>query len=119
MKKILFAGVCALMFGVFTVSSLKADEFTFKDGFWWSNGTAYSRTQVLNPITYSRGYNGCLYQNQQTYYWSYTKVPVMTIIKKVQLPAKAQEGWRTQLLQLAKQRDSYEGKMRLIAVDQK
>lgn len=117
MKKLTLAAIAALVFGLFTLSSLKADDFTFRDGFWWSGGVAYTRTQVWNPITYTRGYNGYLYANPQTYYWSYIRVPV--IVKKVQLPAKAPVGWRTQLLELAKQRDAYEGKMRLLAVDQK
>ena len=117
MKKLTLAAIAALVFGLFTISSLKADDFTFRDGFWWSGGAAYTRTQVWNPVTYTRDYYGRLYANPQTYYWSYARVPV--IVKKVQLPAKAPVGWRTQLLELAKQRDLYEGKMRLLAVDQK
>ena len=94
---------------------------TFKNNFWWFGDIAYTRAREALPQTWS-WYNGCLVANQRSYYWRYTRVPV--VVKKVvqkkvaQVPAYA-PGWRTQLLEIAKKRDATESQILMIDLDHK
>lgn len=87
MKKLLF--LLAFVF----ISTVFADGYTFSNGYYWYNGTAYNRS-----IAYGYDRYGCRYS-----YYQYTAAPQVSY---------NDSDWKVKLLEIAKQRDLYEGKIR-------
>jgi hypothetical protein len=93
------------------------DGYTYGNGYWYRQGYAYTRQKVYYPISYA--YNACGYLVQQpsTYYYSYTQVDnAPPYVPSV--PAYNPD-WKTQLLELARQRDAFEGALRKSDLDQR
>jgi mono/diheme cytochrome c family protein len=96
--------------------------YTYRDGYWWDGDYAYTRSKVYST-SYQQvynGYGGYYYTPYTTYYWSYTKVPVVTkyVDKPYEAPKPTDPDWKTKLLDLAKQRDQFEGQIRKDSFDQ-
>lgn len=91
---------------------VSAGGYTWRDGYWWLNGRAYTRHKVQEAYTYYRG--RCAYTGYR-WVWRYTP----TVTKRVVITKQdlSEDGWRGKLLELAKQRDSYEGQLRKSAVE--
>jgi mono/diheme cytochrome c family protein len=72
--------------------------YTYNDGYWWKDGQSYTR-----QLVYGQGYwrNGCYYYGQG--YYQYTPYARVTY---------QDPDWKTRLLDIAKQRDKYEGEIR-------
>lgn len=64
-------------------------QYTFSNGYYWANGTAYNRTSVAYYDSY-----GC-----KRYRWQYSAVKVIT---------SQTEGWRTKLLELKSAREKWQ-----------
>lgn len=72
-----------------TCSQASGGEYSYRDGYWWKGGVAYTRT-AYQAYDYSCGW-----------YWAYQ-------YHKVASPVSyKQADWRERLLDLAKQRDAY------------
>ena len=88
-----------------------AEGYTYRDGYWWLNGQAYTRTRVQEPYYY--WHRGCQYTSYR-WVWSYTPVSGVTTTTVIN---PSEDGWRGKLLDIAKQRDQYEGRLRSSAVE--
>lgn len=99
--------VALISFLICVVWSLpaRADDYTYRDGFYWSGGNAFTRTLVSSPVSYSY-YNGCYHQYPSTSYYTYAQVPVATAYKtpEVKVP-KYSADWKTEVVKAAEQRD--------------
>jgi mono/diheme cytochrome c family protein len=85
-----------------------AGEYTFSEGYWWQGSNAYTRTLVESPGYYT--YSGCY-----RYYYPGTSSYSYTFHHARAVPTD----WRTQLLELAKQRDKLVLAERRAALEQK
>lgn len=88
---------------------VSAAGYTYRDGYWWNGNTAFERVRVKSAYTYwhcGRQYTG--------YRWSYSYKPVEVRKTVINL---SEDGWRGKLLDIAKQRDQYEGKLRASALE--
>lgn len=85
-----------------------ASGYTWRDGYWWYDGQAYARTQVKQYYCQ----RGCNY-----YRWVYQYQPVAVQKTVVTEQDLSEDGWRGKLLDIAKQRDYYEGRNRKSAVE--
>ena len=88
-----------------------AEGYTYRDGYWWLNGQAYTRARVQEAYYY--WHRGCQYTSYR-WVWSYTPVSGVTTTTVIN---PSEDGWRGKLLDIAKQRDQYEGRMRTSAVE--
>lgn len=86
------------------VVATPATDYVYRDGFYWYGGKAYTRALYQYPGYWSYGvyYPGA-------YYYRYTEVPVAVKEKAV---TYTDAGWRSKLLDLAAQRDKFEGEIR-------
>lgn len=98
----------ACLLGV--VCAASADYTLGAGGYYWNNGRPYTRSQA-----YQNGYyaNGCYHPGY--YYYQYSEV------YNYSAPAVTHKDadWRTKLLELAAQRDKFEGSIRKDAAEQK
>jgi hypothetical protein len=91
--------------------------YAYRDGYWYKGDAAYERYQVQEPYYY---YNcGIRYTG---YRWVYNYRPVAVnkvVITKEDLSYNntSEDGWRGRLLDIAKQRDVYEGRARASALE--
>jgi mono/diheme cytochrome c family protein len=88
-----------------------AEGYTYRDGYWWLNGQAYTRARVQESYYY--WHRNCRYLAYR-WVWAYTPVSGVTTTKVIN---PSEDGWRDKLLDIAKQRDQYEGRMRTSAVE--
>lgn len=86
--------------------------YTYQNGYWYYDSIAYNRTQVWYPAGY---YNNCY--NAGYWYWSYTKANISNTYNTNTYNTVPVD-WRTQLLDLAKQRDTAELGLRKSALEQ-
>lgn len=118
----LLAIVGALLLPVDTVKAdgysngyCSAEGYTYRDGYWWLNGQAYTRTRVQEPYYYwyrHRQYTG------YRWVWVYQPVYGTTATNTtVTVINPSEDGWRGKLLDIARQRDQYEGRMRTSALE--
>ncbi len=93
-------------------TTTSANEYTYRDGFYWNGSKAYSRQLYQYPGYWSYGvyYPGA-------YYYQYTEVPVATEYKTKTVTYN-DPGWRSKLLDIAAQRDKFEGEIRKNAHEQ-
>ncbi len=128
MIRLTFTVLAALCIGCLSLPTVGADDgYTYRDGYWWSGGTAYTRTatQVLVPgSTYCQ--NGRLYTNPGYYRtdYAYSAVVKAAYTPPVYTPpavptSAADPDWRIKLLELAQARDKGEAGVRKAAIDQK
>ena len=82
------------------------DGYTYRGQYWWLDGVAYTREKRVwtEYVRY-----GCCSYPQRYYRWVYTRVPVVT---------SADPDWRSKLLDIAAQRDRFEGRLRAAAQEQ-
>lgn len=101
----------ALLVLMFVVGVAPATDYVYRDGYYWYSGRAYTRTLYQYPGYWSYGvyYPGA-------YYYQYYEVPVVT--KTETRVTYNDPGWRTKLLELAAQRDKFEGEIRKGAHEQ-
>jgi mono/diheme cytochrome c family protein len=84
-------------------------DYTYRDGYWWKDGKSYERYRVEQVYTYYQ--HGYQYTGKR-YVWQYKeKSPEKVVI------SLNDERWREQLLEIAKQRDLYEGRLRSSALE--
>lgn len=94
--------------GDYSNGYVNAAGYTWNDGYWWRGNSAYSLSRA-KEYYWS---NGCQYYRWVT---RYTPVAVRkVVITKQDL---SEDGWRGKLLDIAKQRDWYEGKARQSTVE--
>lgn len=107
--KYLYSVLLLMIVGVAAVGT----EYTYRDGYYWLGDRAYTRTLYQNPGYWSYGvyYPGA-------YYYQYTEVPVATKYKTVETIKHTDSNWRSKLLDLAAQRDKFEGEIRKNAHEQ-
>lgn len=86
------------------------------DGWWWLDGIPYTRESV--QYTENVLYYGHYYPKQFSY-WRYKAVPnYIPQYQQPALPAYTDSNWRSKFLDIAKQRDAFEGKLRLSLLEQ-
>lgn len=104
----------ALLLMIVSVTA-QATDYTYRDGYYWSGSRAYTRSLYQYPGYWSYGvyYPGA-------YYYQYTEVPVATQYKETvkETVKYTDRGWREKLLELAAQRDKFEGEIRKNAHEQ-
>lgn len=96
MKKI----ILPLLLLLVGANSVSATEYEYRDGYYWSSGTAYSRDRYFQPGYWS----GCNYVNGY-YFYRYTAVPT---VYKSDTVNYTDPGWRSKLLDIAANRDKAE-----------
>ena len=88
-------------------------NYTYRDGYWWSNGVACTRTR---QAYYTTGY--CSSRRCSTrslaYRWVYRRSSYQPAVQPQYVTPKT-EGWRTKLLEIAATRDRYEASTRASA----
>ena len=88
-------------------------NYTYRDGYWWSNGVAFTRTR---QAYYTTGY--CSSRRCSTrslaYRWVYRRSSYQPAVQPQYVTPKT-EGWRTKLLEIAATRDRYEASTRASA----
>jgi hypothetical protein len=92
------------------------DGYTYRDGYFYLNGCAYTRSKVT-WTEYVCNYYGCYYQPY--YRWEYHKVvaPSYSTYTPPTPSYTPPTDWKTRLLDIAAERDKYEGKIRLQSLD--
>lgn len=99
--------ICFALLAGSTTSSL-ASDYVWRDGYWWLGGKAYTRS-----VEYY--YQGrCKYSR-----YVYSPAVGYDYAAEVAKLKYTDPDWRTKLLDIAKQRDYFEGRMRLDALEQK
>ncbi len=117
-KKFCLAVLAALVVGLFVLPAGADDGYIWRNGFYWRGNLAYTRSRVAAPVTYYRAYNGYLYQHPISYSYQYQQVPVAVKKVAVNKVTFKDADWKIKLLELARQRDTYEGALRKAAFDQ-
>lgn len=103
-----------LLLLIFCIVPATATDYTYRDGYWWLGDKAYTRQLYQNPGYWSYGvyYPG-------SYYYQYLEVPVATkTVYKKETVSYTDPGWRSKLLDIAAQRDKFEGEIRKNAHEQ-
>ena len=91
------------------------DGYTWRNGYWWRDGIAYKRVRYRRKVWYNCGLFGCRSCYRWEYYWRYIPVDPQPASRTYITPETP--GWRAKLLEIAKQRDEIEGKMRMSALE--
>lgn len=95
--------VFALLATAFVGSPVYAQDYVYRDGFYWLNGNAYQRTLVSVPGSYYCSH-GCWYQYPSSSYYTYTQVAVVT--QQTEVP-KYEKGWQTAIANAAAAKADY------------
>lgn len=93
--------------GIYAAGYVSPDGYTWRDGYWWKGDASYTRAAVQSYYYQ----NGCRYAYTS---YSYTLVPS----KKVTITPQSEDNWRARLLEIAKERDRWEGNLRASALEQ-
>lgn len=93
------------------ISPASANEYTYRDGYYWCGTQAYTRYWVSPSYYYSCG----RWIQYAEGYWAYT--PISVAVSTTITPADGYSGAVSKLLDVAKQRDKYELQNRKLAVE--
>lgn len=106
--------VLLLLVAVFALSTepVQAGDYVYRDGYYWYGSTPYYR-QLYTSAGY--WYGGCYYPGKSYYQYTQATDYVPPVAKTV---TYKDPGWRSKLLDIAAQRDKFEGKIRKEAFDQ-
>lgn len=104
----------AVLFGGMSVSEVRASNYVYRNGYYYSGSQAYTRYWYQPPGYYS--YGSYYYPPGYYVYTAYYPPAASTYTPSVNY---TDPDWRSKLLDLAAQRDKAEGKIRVNAFEQK
>jgi hypothetical protein len=94
--------------------------YTYRDGYWWYAGCAYTRVKVWDPQSYYYDACGRAYPYARTWHWEYSQVasaPTYTTPAYTPAVSSSDPHWKGKLLDIAAARDRGEIELRKTSVD--
>ena len=82
-----------------------ANDYVFRDGFYWLNGNAFTRTLVSVPGTPYYDYCGRYCLSASRSYYTYTQVPVA--VKKQATPVQYGDNWKSEIAKAAAAKEDH------------